>query len=99
MKNFVAQCYYIFVVAAFTSAGLLFLFWDNGNTAEGRALLVAFAVCGFVASVGTSAIVTSMMAKNWPKESDWLDNSFGLGAILYALWLLAKILVPTYLLQ
>lgn len=99
-KDFVAHCYYICISGVAVSAGLLFLFWDYGETtANGRVLLALSAICGLASCIGTITLVASMMMFKWPKESEWLDNSFGLGAILYGLWLLAKIIVPALFLQ
>lgn len=100
MKKFlqlaIAHLYYTFMVAMFTSLGLIAIWWKYGETAEGQATLIVFAWCGLVASIGTFAIMMVMWVAKWPKTVNWFDIAVGIDGLAYGIWLTAKILWPGY---
>ncbi len=102
MKKFlqlaIAHLYYTFMVAMFTSLGLIAFWWKVGETSnEALATMVVFAWFGLVASIGTFAIMMSMWIKKWPKTVDYYDIGIGIAGLGYGIWLVVKILWPIYM--
>lgn len=101
MKKFlklpIVHLYYVFMVSLFASMGLIALGWKYGNTAEGRATLIVFAWWGLASSIGTFAIMMTMWVKKWPKTVSYFDIGIGIAGLGYGVWLIAKILWPTYM--